>query len=592
MVVSGRAPYFRDGTGGWFLLRRADVFTPSTLADAMPMARAIAESVSAEGVDPEAHTHELARLLATGEAVVCRVARAPRLMEDPEIVDLVDIVEPEAEQREPAVATWVGLEVRHVDGRGYPGARFSIALPGGGTLEQELDRTSAWRSEKIFTDADVRVAFDPPLSSLRPVPVPTTPPPARTSQVVEGKTGQEVSTGRWTRLIVPASIAHVAQLKDVDFGMARAIVLPIPGPGDTASPLEGIASALAFGATSEVQRAVLIAGHTDATGKADSNAALSEARARNVELLLRMRKSEWAEHAFGHYALEDLQHIYKWAAGRQLWSCDPGAADNVPRPETAEAQRAFRAAFNREMGGSLALDADVGVADWEAVFDLYVQELSVLLAELGDVAALASTLEFVDPAVVGCGAHWPREAVALPGYASAADRRVDIVFVSVADPPDLLAEPPGQEIYGTPRYRVLPIPQRPLLRLTRLQLRDVRGRPLPSTSYEVSEVTGAHAGATDDLGFTEPFLVATGELAKVAVEDATYWIAMSRDPAHGLAYAQSVLNALGYHAGAITGSSSRTTRAALRNFQWVKGLPITGELDEDTERALRTAGWS
>jgi hypothetical protein len=106
--MSVRAPYFLDGTCGWFLLRRSEVFSPNTLAAAMPMARAIAESVPAEALAPgttdhEAPIHELARMLATGQAVVCRTARAPRSMDDPEMVDLVDIIEPA--EAEPAAAS-------------------------------------------------------------------------------------------------------------------------------------------------------------------------------------------------------------------------------------------------------------------------------------------------------------------------------------------------------------------------------------------------------------------------------------------------------------------------------------------------------
>ena len=598
--VRKRAPYFADGTGGWFLVQRSEVFAPRTLAAAMPMARAIVESTTPRALgleretdDPEAATHELARVLATGDAVVCRIARRDRWMDESEMVDLVDLVDPEDAEPpvRPTHETWVGVEVRHEDGRGYPGARFTVELPGGESIQGELDRGSAWRSGEIAADR-VRVVFDAPIRSLRAVRVQSSSSPANAVQLEPDARTCDVPSGKWTRLVVPASVAHFAQLEDLHFGMARAIVLPTPGPGDTASPLEAIASALAFGATSDTPLAVLVAGHTDSTGRTDSNAALSEARARNVELLLRMQKSAWAEHALGHYALEDLQHIYRWAAGRQLWPCDPGPPDNLPSAATTDAQRAFRSAFNREMGGALSLDADVCVADWEAVFDLYAQELTTLLGDLGDPGTLASTLNFTDPPVVGCGALWPKDAVALPGYASAANRRVDIVFVDVVDAPDTAAEPPGQEIYGTPRYRVVPIPPPRLLRLTRLQLRDVRGRPLPSTSYEVSEVAGAHAGTTDAGGFTEPFLVATGENAKVVVQDATYWITMSKEPAHGLALAQSVLNALGLHAGPTTGSMNRCTRAALRNFQWATGLPITGELDEETEHALRSAGWS
>jgi peptidoglycan hydrolase-like protein with peptidoglycan-binding domain len=50
--------------------------------------------------------------------------------------------------------------------------------------------------------------------------------------------------------------------------------------------------------------------------------------------------------------------------------------------------------------------------------------------------------------------------------------------------------------------------------------------------------------------------------------------------------AQQELTDLGYNPGSINGMMSSHTRQAIREFQWLNGLPVTGKLDQQTKIAI------
>jgi hypothetical protein len=62
-------------------------------------------------------------------------------------------------------------------------------------------------------------------------------------------------------------------------------------------------------------------------------------------------------------------------------------------------------------------------------------------------------------------------------------------------------------------------------------------------------------------------------------------------PDLGLRRAQVALHYLGFDPGVIDGLRGRRTRGAITDFQLQKGLPVTGELDEETEAALLGAAF-
>src|SRR5437868_13579667 len=70
--------------------------------------------------------------------------------------------------------------------------------------------------------------------------------------------------------------------------------------------------------------------------------------------------------------------------------------------------------------------------------------------------------------------------------------------------------------------------------------------------------------------------ILAGALAQLALADST------------VQQAQEELKAQGYYFGQIDGDKNADTIAAIRRFQIRSGLPVTGQLDQETLRALRT----
>ena len=61
------------------------------------------------------------------------------------------------------------------------------------------------------------------------------------------------------------------------------------------------------------------------------------------------------------------------------------------------------------------------------------------------------------------------------------------------------------------------------------------------------------------------------------------------DPVEGIKGAQQRLRNLGLYGGPIDGKDSALTQGAILLFQKRQNLPLTGQLDDTTKDALRTA---
>jgi hypothetical protein len=203
---------------------------------------------------------------------------------------------------------------------------------------------------------------------------------------------------------------------------------------------------------------VLVAGHTDTSGAADHNLALSTERARNVWLYLSGQRDAWAAHCAEQDAIDDVKRALRWVARTFGWATDPGAIDATWTEKARAARDEFRARYNAERGGALERGAKQGPADWAALAELYDEALRELLdVDATGLAALRARLTPHDPPFVGLGERWP--AAAKDGQHVAADRRVEVLLFDEADLPGPLGD--GAVIYGPGGYQRRPLPADP-----------------------------------------------------------------------------------------------------------------------------------
>ena len=168
---------------------------------------------------------------------------------------------------------------------------------------------------------------------------------------------------------------------------------------------------------------VLVAGHTDSVGASDFNHALSELRAKSVLLYLTGEREAWADHCVAQHKQADF-----------------------------DAAVTFLAAFKDE------LPARPDKEGWLQIYDGYDEALAASLQT--DAAGLAqrrADLKLLESGLLGCGEHWPEEAVGRDGFKCQSNRRVEILFLDERDvePGVTQLQPPGTGIYDgslTARY--------------------------------------------------------------------------------------------------------------------------------------------
>lgn len=264
-------------------------------------------------------------------------------------------------------------------------------------------------------------------------------------------------------VIVPPTV-EVLALGDFNFSTDREVMLPGPTSegereGDRADGIALAAGLLAHLERIEEPRELLIAGHTDAAGSASHNLALSERRADNVQRFLAGDRDGWAAHSHEHAEVADGQEVLRWVAQRFGWPCDPGEVDNLDGPVTAAGRDAFRARYQHEFGGSAGSGNAFELADWQAFFDVYEQDLATRLGrEREQLASLRERLQFTDPPILGCGEHWPNDGIERPPVCRA-NRRVEALLFHPSELPDPIGgdDPPGKSIYQPGAYRWSPI---------------------------------------------------------------------------------------------------------------------------------------
>jgi hypothetical protein len=265
----------------------------------------------------------------------------------------------------------------------------------------------------------------------------------------------EVAKGRLTRLRLKRPVedaapklVHVLELQGVHFNTDSAVLLPEASQDASAAKTEGeapevtgilaVRTALRFAEQYPAKR-LLIAGHTDTTGGDAHNLDLSKKRAENVAAFVRGDRAAWAASSAGRHRVADWQQILKWVATTRGWDCDPGEVDNKSGPASTGALRRFRETYRAEKGTTLPTKtAGPAIDDWKAFCALYDDDLAARLGcEPSALAERRKALLAVDPPTVGCGEAWPVEKVGVDGYASKANRRVELLFFDELEAPKL-----------------------------------------------------------------------------------------------------------------------------------------------------------
>lgn len=253
-----------------------------------------------------------------------------------------------------------------------------------------------------------------------------------------------------------AARVRILELDDVNFGTARAILLPEGNPElgpdegqGLRRGLEAVRAALDYAALYHHKRLV-VAGHTDTVGSAESNRALSAARAENVHLYVTGQREAWAEHCQAHFARADFKAIQVWAAREKGWDLDPGPLDDSWHEQARKARDAFRVRLSEEYGHELERHVAQSAADWAAIYDLYDDALTLKLGMTPEGLEFRRSMVLpTEPPTLACGEEWPTERVGEDDAEVAANRRVDLIFLDPGELDLLVGEPAGVGIYGT-----------------------------------------------------------------------------------------------------------------------------------------------
>ncbi len=243
--------------------------------------------------------------------------------------------------------------------------------------------------------------------------------------------------------------------------------------GESLTSVSLFATALRFN-QEHAGKKVFVAGHCDTTNTVEFNQKLSEERARGVLSLLvggDAQREIFKATCDARHQVSDYKQILAWVvrAFPDLgFDCDPGKIDDNA-VTGVEPVRRFQAAYNRNKAAlgataaDLAVDGDVGLLTWGAIFDCYEAALRDELGEdAAGVQALRAALVFVDDArkSLGFSELFPIEELGVDNFRSQANRRSEILFFENGEEPDLAAaeaDPETAELYLPGRFERFPL---------------------------------------------------------------------------------------------------------------------------------------
>lgn len=277
----------------------------------------------------------------------------------------------------------------------------------------------------------------------------------------ELRTGVEITTGHHYLITLVGPTIECIEMEDITFHTESAVVLPALQEGledEQRAQLTGVAALAQVLAHAEHSRdAILIAGHTDTTGKADYNLELSEQRCKSALYLLKGDRDAWAKLAHARHVDADVALLLRWVAMQHGLACDPEQFSSGEGNPERRALDSFRESYRECFDPDFSAENELGVADWAAFFNLFEETIADALGVDGEgLKDVRGALQFADPAVLACGEHWPIHESDKNHLVSQENRRVEFLFVPKEDAREIAnSAPPGAAVYEKPsRYQV------------------------------------------------------------------------------------------------------------------------------------------
>jgi hypothetical protein len=331
---------------------------------------------------------------------------------------------------------------------------------------------------------------------------------------------------------------HILEVEDLHFHHDSAVFLPhyawgeqdakIPEP-DRITGLAVLRACLIH-ARDNPSHSILIAGHTDTTGKPSYNNKLSKMRADSVLYALQGDRNEWVKIVKKKHRVKDYQQILKWIALTFGFACDPEDHGGVIK----KAVRWFQSVWNEaEYGEPISIDGIVGKETWGAFFDLFMYQLKLILEnEDENLVELRKKLKFLNDGrkAVGCGERFPIDNRRRDNYESRINRRVEILFYDPSEKPqlcsaDLCSKCALQrcELYELGIYRFKHLLVKPILQLFWIDLQTVNAFGLMVPNVELllqPKGTSSKKIKTDPEGYWQGWVKAGGGI-RVTLPDGT-----------------------------------------------------------------------
>ena len=182
---------------------------------------------------------------------------------------------------------------------------------------------------------------------------------------------------------------------------------------------------------------LFIVGHSDTESTQSANVTISEHRALSVLYLLKGDKENWSQLAKDNSTPKDIQITLLHFDNYFDWCCDPGVIDGIIGKKTKRAISSFQKQYSKNCNASIAVDGIVGIKTWQAMFDMYMQELEQLCGSKNNLDQFRQKLKFLDDSQpsIGCGDKYPINDTDRQKYRSRENRRVEcIVFKQGTEP--------------------------------------------------------------------------------------------------------------------------------------------------------------